>query len=175
MHPFFKLCAPLYKYGMKGDWAAAKRILENNENERLKRAAITKGWSTLLHVAAGANHSHFVKELLGMLQNEDVSLQDIKGNTAFCFAVSSGNMSIAKLLLGRNQYLLKIRGGGGHLPIQFAVMQGKCEMTWFLYGEINGDEFEEPDRKSLFFSSIKTGNHSKHYLFLSHCTVDVLY
>ncbi|XP_052732758.1 uncharacterized protein LOC108321055 isoform X2 [Vigna angularis] len=140
-----------------GDWAAAKRILENNEI--LKHAAITKGWSTLLHVAAGANHSHFVEELLDMLLDKHVLLQDSKGNTAFCFAASSGNMSIANLLLDRNEYLPKIRGGGGYLPIQFAVMQGKCEMTWFLYRKINREEFEEPDRKSLFFSSIKTGNH----------------
>ncbi|KAG2398523.1 uncharacterized protein HKW66_Vig0089960 [Vigna angularis] len=157
MHPLFKFCVPLYKYGMKGDWAAAKRILENNEI--LKHAAITKGWSTLLHVAAGANHSHFVEELLDMLLDKHVLLQDSKGNTAFCFAASSGNMSIANLLLDRNEYLPKIRGGGGYLPIQFAVMQGKCEMTWFLYRKINREEFEEPDRKSLFFSSIKTGNH----------------
>ncbi|WVZ21328.1 hypothetical protein V8G54_008650 [Vigna mungo] len=144
---------------MKGDWAAAKRILQKYD-ERLKHAAITKGWSTLLHVAAGANHSHFVKELLDMLQDDHhVSCQDSKGNTAFCFAASSGNMSIANLLLARNQYLPKIRGGGGHLPIQFAVMQGKCEMTWFLYHNMNREEFEEPDRKSLFFSSIETGNH----------------
>ncbi|XP_047160127.1 uncharacterized protein LOC124830457 [Vigna umbellata] len=157
MHPFFKFCAPLYKYGMKGDWAAAKLILVNND--RLKHAAITKGWSTLLHVAAGANHSHFVEELLRMLDNEHVSLQDIKGNTAFCFAASSGNMSIAKLLIEKSPHLPTVRGGGGYLPIQFAVMQGKCEMTWFLYSEIHREEFEEPDRKSLFFSSIKTGNH----------------
>ncbi|QCE13168.1 somatic embryogenesis receptor kinase 4 [Vigna unguiculata] len=116
MHPFFEFCVPLYKHGMKGNWAAAKWILENND-ERLKHGAITRNWSTLLHVAAGANHSHFVEQLLHMLHDQHVSFQDNKGNPAFCFAASSGNMRIANLLRDRNPHLPTIRGGG-FLPLR---------------------------------------------------------
>lgn len=168
----FEFCVSLYKYALKGNWTAAKRILENND-VRLKHAAITSGWSTLLHVAAGSNHSSFVEGLLQMLEVQDLSLQDNKGNTAFCFAVASGNMRIAKLLIEKYSSLPylpplpTIRGGGGHIPIKFAVMQGKCEMAWFLYNQISIPEFEDRDKISLFFSCIKTGNHSKHLSFLT--------
>ncbi|KAK8466046.1 hypothetical protein PHAVU_009G240677 [Phaseolus vulgaris] len=164
---FFEFCVPLYKYALKGNWTAAKGILENNDG-RLKHAAIAPGWSTLLHVAAGSNHSSFVEGLLQMLEVQHLSLQDNKGNTAFCFAVASGNMRIANLLIEKYPSLpylqnlpslQTIRGGGGYIPIQFAVMQGKCEMTWFLYNQISIQEFEDRDKRSLFFSCVKTGNH----------------
>ncbi|KAK7354751.1 hypothetical protein VNO80_20226 [Phaseolus coccineus] len=161
---FYEFCVPLYKYALKGNWTAAQPILENND-VRLQHAAITSGWSTLLHVAAGSNHSSFVEELLRMLEVQHLSLQDSMGNTAFCFAVASGNMRIANLLIEKYSSLpylpplQTIRGGGGYIPIQFAVMQGRCEMTWFLYNQIRREEFGDRDKSSLFFSCIKTGNH----------------
>ncbi|KAL2340246.1 hypothetical protein Fmac_008186 [Flemingia macrophylla] len=156
MDKFLNLCVPLHKHALCGNWEAAKAIL--NKENRLKHAAIATGWATLLHVAAGANQVQFVKELLNMLDNEQIALQDIKGNTAFAFAVASGNMPIVKLLLGRNEHLPIMRGGGGHTPLQFAVMQGKCDMARYLY-EKTKQVFENQDKKSLFFASIKTGNY----------------
>ncbi|KAL2340224.1 hypothetical protein Fmac_008164 [Flemingia macrophylla] len=156
MDKFLNLCVPLHKHALCGNWEAAKTIL--NKESRLKHAAIATGWATLLHVAAGANQVQFVKELLNILDDEHVALQDIKGNTAFSFAVASGNMTIVKLLMGRNEYLPSMRGGGGHTPLQFAVMQGKCDMARYLYDKTKR-VFENHDRKSLFFASIKTGNY----------------
>ncbi|RDX97396.1 Ankyrin repeat-containing protein [Mucuna pruriens] len=153
---FLELCVPLHKHALEGNWAAARDILE--KDSRLKDAAIASGWPTLLHIAAGTNHVSFVEELLKMLTNEQIALQDMKGNTAFCFAVASGNMHIVQLLMKRNPFLPTIRGGGDHTPIHFAVMQGKFDMAQFLYTETK-EIFEHQDRKSLFFISIKTGNY----------------
>jgi len=153
---FLKFCVPLHKYGLEGNWTEAEVILE--KDERLKHAAITSGWSTLLHVAAGANHVHFVEELLQLLTDEQISLQDGKGNTAFCFAVASGNMRIVELLIKRNPHLPRIRGGEGHTPLKFALMQGKCYMAQFLYDKTR-QVFEESDTESLFFTCVKTGNY----------------
>jgi len=166
-----EFCVPLHKYGLEGNWTEAKVILE--KDKRLKHAAITSGWGTLLHVAAGANHVHFVEELLKMLSDEHISLQDIKGNTAFCFAVASGNMPIVELLLRRELYLPKIRGGGGHTPIKFALMQGKCYMAQFLYDKTK-EVFQDLDIKSLFFTCIKTGNYRMHFLFLTQFLISFL-
>ncbi|KAJ1393090.1 Ankyrin repeat [Sesbania bispinosa] len=127
-HEFFNNCVPLHKFALEGNWPAAKRILD--QDEKLKRAAIASGWPTVLHIAAGANHVHFVEHLLTLLTDEDIILQDIKGNTAFCFAAASGNLKIAQLMLEKNQHLPIIRGGNGFTPVQFAALQGRCKMAY---------------------------------------------
>ncbi|RZB90710.1 uncharacterized protein LOC114367277 [Glycine soja] len=153
---FLSLCVPLYKFALEGNWPAAKVILQ--KDVRLKNAAIAVGWATLLHVAVGANHAPFVKELLQELDNQDIKLKDIKGNTAFCFAAASGNMEIVQLLKQRVENLPIIRGGGDHTPLYFAVMQRKCDMVEYLYDKTK-DVFDVKDRESLFFTSITTRNY----------------
>ncbi|KAL2340215.1 hypothetical protein Fmac_008155 [Flemingia macrophylla] len=162
MDEFLNLCVPLYKHALRGNSGAAKAILDKDKESRLKHAAIAKGWPTLLHVAAGANQVHFVKELLEILDDEHIALQDIKGNTAFSFAVASGNMPIVELLMERNPNLPIMRGGSGHTPLQFAVMQGKCDMTRYLYDKTK-HSFYGQDKESLLFTSINTGNYLKYF------------
>ncbi|KAK7411653.1 hypothetical protein VNO78_03088 [Psophocarpus tetragonolobus] len=156
MDKYLDLCVPLYKYALEGKWLAAKDIL--GKDDRLKHAAIASGWATLLHVAAGTNHFQFVKELLQILDDKYTALQDIKGNTAFCFAVATGNMPIVDLLMEKNPYLPTIRGGSGKTPVEFAVMQGKCDMAQFLYKNTK-EAFDSKDRESLFFTCINNGNY----------------
>ncbi|KAH1041608.1 hypothetical protein GLYMA_09G054100v4 [Glycine max] len=157
MNKFLELCVPLHKLALEGNWQAAKVIL--GKDSRLKHAAIADGWATLLHVAVGANHASFVKELLQEFDNDQyISLQDYRGNTAFCFAVASGNMEIVELLKGRDPHLPTRRGGSDYIPIQFAAMQGNCDMTRYLY-DISKEAFEDTDKIMLFFTFIKTGNY----------------
>nr|KYP34686.1 Ankyrin-2 [Cajanus cajan] len=151
-----ELCVPLHKHALEGNWAAAKRILD--EDGKLRHAAIAKGWPTVLHVAAGANHVDFVDQLLQVLDKEHMALQDMKGNTAFCFAAASGNMDIARLLLHKNSFLPLIRGGNGRTPLHFAAMQGRCHMTRFLY-DLTKPVFQDQDCQLLFFTSIHTANY----------------
>ncbi|MCI62687.1 ankyrin repeat plant-like protein, partial [Trifolium medium] len=40
-----------------------------------------------------------------MLDDNDILLQDFKGNTAFCFAAAAGNIEIVDIMLNRNPYL----------------------------------------------------------------------
>ncbi|RDX81675.1 Ankyrin repeat-containing protein, partial [Mucuna pruriens] len=156
-------CVPLHKHALQGNWPAAKLIL--GKDPRLKHAAIARGWSTLLHVAASANHVPFVDKLLAELDDFHIRLQDSKGNTALCFAAASGNVHIAHSLLKRVPRLLTKRGAGGLTPLHFAVRQRKCAMIKFLYNEMNHtnekeeNEFNDSEKKSLFFSSIITGNY----------------
>ena len=152
------LCVPLVKYALKGNWIEAERIL--CEDRRLINAAITEGWRTVLHVAVGANHVHFVKELLKLLSKEDLELQDIKNNNAFCFAAANGNMEIVDLLLRRNQGLQTIRGVNGMTPLQLATLQGRFEMAMFLYEHTIGI-FEDLDWNKVFFTCINTGIYGK--------------
>ncbi|KAG5006114.1 hypothetical protein JHK85_024656 [Glycine max] len=158
MDKFLKFCVPLHKCALRGNWREAKCILD--EDHRLKHAAITREWSTLLHIAAGANQFVFVEKLLQELNDEHIVLQDSKGQTAFCLAVASGNMPIVRLLNHINPRLLMIRDRNENTPIQFALMQGKSNVAQFLYyNMMDIVEFDDQDKKSLFFTAIKAGNY----------------
>ncbi|KAJ9559239.1 hypothetical protein OSB04_013853 [Centaurea solstitialis] len=77
---FIHTCIPLCKASIKGDWKAAKRILENNRN--LVRYCITENCETALHIAASAESTYFMVELLKMMNREDLLLQTKTGDTA---------------------------------------------------------------------------------------------
>ncbi|OIV95571.1 hypothetical protein TanjilG_30538 [Lupinus angustifolius] len=160
MDNFLKLCVPLHKLALEGNWPASKHILD--QDPRLRRAGIAKGWPTVLHIAAGANQCQFVEELLKLMDEDhdysDLILQDMRGNTAFAFAAAAGNMRIVELMLQRESKLVTIRGGEGVTPLQFAAMQGRCIMAWYLF-DITKHEFRIQDWDLLFFTCINTSNY----------------
>ncbi|KAI4332601.1 hypothetical protein L6164_017496 [Bauhinia variegata] len=151
---FLNQCVPLYKLALKGNWTAAKSILDRDK--KLLRTAIGKGWPTILHVAAGANHVHFVVELLELMDDKDLNLQDHNGNTAFFLAAGTGNVKLAEIMLQRNPYLAKIRGVKKVTPLHFSALQGRSEMTWHLY-PLTVEIFDEEDWSLLFFTCVSTG------------------
>ncbi|KAF7842971.1 ankyrin repeat-containing protein NPR4-like [Senna tora] len=151
---YLSLCVPLHKAALQGDCKAVRHIIE--QDSALLNAAITKGWATVLHVAAGANHVHLVEELVKMMDRSDLELQDYKGNTAFCFAAAVGNMRIAQIMLNENKLLPTIRGGEGVTPVLIAALQGQSEMALDLYPK-SVEILEEWDRTLLFFTCISTG------------------
>ncbi|XP_008231413.1 PREDICTED: uncharacterized protein LOC103330594 isoform X3 [Prunus mume] len=151
---YFKKCVPLYKAAVEGDWEAASRIMI--EDETLLRASITKGWQTVLHVAAGAKQVHFVKELLKQLDKRDLELQDQKGNTALYHAVAAGTVPVAKILMQKNPRLLEIWGGQGLSPLYYAALFGHGKMALYLYPKLI-ELVNEGERGGIFFSCINNG------------------
>ncbi|XP_068339654.1 ankyrin repeat-containing protein ITN1-like isoform X1 [Pyrus communis] len=149
---YLNLCMPLYKAAMKGDWHTTKGIL--NINRTLLTASITKGWETVLHVAAGVkNNINFVEELVKMMDEEDLALQDIKGNTALSFAATTGTVEIAEILIRKNRSLPTIPGGQGMTPLYVAALFGQSKMAWHLYHKTY-ETLDEQSRRFLFFCCI---------------------
>ncbi|XP_054802454.1 ankyrin repeat-containing protein NPR4-like isoform X2 [Prosopis cineraria] len=148
---YLNICVPLYKYAMEGNWEKAKPMLIHDRT--LLKAAIAIECPTVLHIAAGAGHLRFVKELLNLMDESDLDLQDSMGNTAFCFAAAGGNMEMVRLMLKINPFLAKIRGGDGFTPVLFAALQGRDDMARFLYPKTT-DILEEADWNKLFLTCI---------------------
>ncbi|KAH7569664.1 hypothetical protein JRO89_XS06G0234700 [Xanthoceras sorbifolium] len=118
------------------------------------RASITEGEKTVLHVATEAKQTAFVEELVNLMEPEDLMLQDIKHNTAFCFAAAAGNIQIAKIMLTKNASLPKIRGCKGLTPLYMAVMFRKSDMASFLYYQTK-EILTAKDRTALFFVTVR--------------------
>ncbi|BBN67589.1 Ankyrin repeat family protein [Prunus dulcis] len=68
-----------------------------------------KGMGNCLHIAAGAKHVHFVKELVQMMDAEDLALQDNKQNTALSFAAAAGTSEMAEYLYPRTHEIFDER------------------------------------------------------------------
>ncbi|TXG71883.1 hypothetical protein EZV62_000462 [Acer yangbiense] len=163
---YFQICVPLRKAALKGNLKEVYDILEVHEEildrSSLLRMAITKGHATILHVAAGAGKTSFVEEMINSNSiqpsnyESTLQLQDLNGNTSFCFAAAAGYVEIAKIMLGKNRNLTAIHGNHGKTPLYMAVMFGQKEMAAYLY-EIPGINLNPDERTALFFKSITTG------------------
>ncbi|KAI4332210.1 hypothetical protein L6164_017138 [Bauhinia variegata] len=151
---YMKICKPLYDLALQGNWKNVSPILE--KNPELRKAAITKGWKTILHVAAGTHHVHFVQELVRSMDKDELELQDYNGNTALFSAATTGNLQIAEILVKKNESLPTIRDKESVFPVQFAALQGQSGMAKYLY-EKSSKEFGEEDYKKLFLACVKNG------------------
>lgn len=157
---------PLYKASLKGDWETASKIIV--EDRDIVHAIITRGSQTVLHVAAGAGHDHFVEQLVKFyLRGDDLKVPDAKGNTAFCFAVAAGNMSMAKLMIDTNGTLPQISGGEGMSPLYMAALFGHEEMAFYLYPQFKEKVTNDiRERDGIFFTCIKNDLYGKCFLLL---------
>ncbi|XVE52779.1 hypothetical protein DITRI_Ditri02bG0151000 [Diplodiscus trichospermus] len=157
----------LFTAVLKGDWKAAKSIMERDD--RYVNSSVTEEFQTSLHVAAGAKHTDFVKKLVNWRQIRLIDLlrkQDENGNTAFCHAVMAGSILVAEILLDKDPELALIRGGQDSLPLIIAVVFGHHDMALRLFRKTKTHlcHLEGKDRKEIFFACIETDMLGK-YIF----------
>ncbi|KAI9126509.1 hypothetical protein K1719_002105 [Acacia pycnantha] len=152
---FLDICVPLFKYASEGNWEKAEPIFED---KKLLTAGIAKGWTTALHVAAGAGHVDFVKKLVALTNESDLVLQDFNGSTALSFAAIAGNLEIVELLYQKNNTLPKIRSRIGLTPILLAALQGRANVANYLYPLTTDDNnFDVAEWNKLFLTCIDSG------------------
>ncbi|KAK1568176.1 hypothetical protein Q3G72_021424 [Acer saccharum] len=123
----------LYAAAVKGDWGTAKSIFENYPEDI--QARISKAGDTALHIAAAANRTLFVKELVNSrhMNVDYLATTNYDENTAFCLVAAAGNMELVDLMLVKNEELARTPGKKNLLPIQMAALLGKETMVQHLY------------------------------------------
>nr|GEV40548.1 hypothetical protein [Tanacetum cinerariifolium] len=149
---FFKICAPLYKASMEGDWQTAENTLRDHESRRstLLRCSITENCETMLHIAVSSEHPIFVQNLVNIMPNADLGLLNLNGNTALGLAAITGNIKIAKILVNGNRGLLTMENKKGMIPLYIAVLYGKQGMVSYLYDETNSNPWTDKDKKWVY-------------------------
>ncbi|KAA8541269.1 hypothetical protein F0562_025232 [Nyssa sinensis] len=129
---YLKKYVPLHIAALKGDWKAAKGIIE--QNPELINAHITEGQDTALHVAAAVGHVHFLKKLVDQMDEHHLETQNNMRNTALSFAAATGNVRIAKYMVTKNPRLPSIRGPQAKSPLYYAALLGRRDMVEYLRG-----------------------------------------
>ena len=140
---------------MNGDWKAVKDM------PNIQRK-ITKKEETTLHIAAAANQEVFVKNLMKRLSSENLTAENIVGNTALTYAAATGNVNIAKEMLKKNSNLPNL--GSGVKPLLVAASLGHSQMVQFLYSETKGIVcgWNENEQAKLFITCVEGDLYGKH-------------
>ncbi|KAI3821760.1 hypothetical protein L1987_09332 [Smallanthus sonchifolius] len=148
---YIKLGVPLYEAAIKGDWKAAKRILDTQPD--LIRSAITENYETLLHVAASAESTKAVEEfvinLVHLMEKNDLELQNKNYNTALSLAAAAGNVKTAMIMVKKNPVVIEIPGNNRTMPLYMAALFAKPEMVRYLYRlskKMSGDFWSHDNR-----------------------------
>ncbi|PWA61993.1 outer envelope protein of 80 kDa [Artemisia annua] len=68
----------------------------------------TENHKTAIHIAASAKNIKFVEALVGLMEKEDLELQNKSSNTALCLAAAAANTRMAKIMVDKNKSLLTI-------------------------------------------------------------------
>ncbi|KAG6769289.1 hypothetical protein POTOM_024909 [Populus tomentosa] len=143
----------LYQAALSGDWDTAEGIYESFPGE--VNARITKRGETALHIAAAAEHTHFVKQLVGKMSIEALTYKNEAGNTAFCFAAISGVEALANVMMETGRDLAMTRGRENLLPIYMAALLGHRGMVSYLYDETK-EQLTDSDRITLLVALINS-------------------
>ncbi|CAK9136897.1 unnamed protein product [Ilex paraguariensis] len=90
---------------------------------------ITGASETALAVAVRSlTRNHFVKNLVGKMSENDLTMVNDYGSTPLHIAASSGNTEAAKLLVEKNTSLLYLQNRYKNLPLHVAAARGKRDM-----------------------------------------------
>ena len=143
----------LFHAALSGDWEAAEGIYDLFPGE--VNARITKRGETALHIAAAAEHTHFVKMLVERMSAEALTYKNEAGNTSFCFAAISGVEALAKVMMDIKRDLAMTRGRENLLPIYMAALMGHRGMVSYLYDETK-EQLTDGDRITLLVALINS-------------------
>lgn len=84
----------------------------------------------------------------------DMTMQNKYGNTALCFAATSGIVRIAQLIVNKNEDLPLIRGFSNLTPLFMAVSYKRKLMATYLFAVTDIFQLTPEDQIELLIASI---------------------
>ncbi|KAJ0016446.1 hypothetical protein Pint_12323 [Pistacia integerrima] len=117
----------LYQAALSGDWSIAEGIYKKHKNDI--RARISKEGDTALHIAAAAEQTDFLKNLVDNINKEYLATTNYAGNTAFCLAAVSGNVELAQVMMNKmNKEDLTAKKGAGRTAYCLSAESQRVEV-----------------------------------------------
>ncbi|KAD2804932.1 hypothetical protein E3N88_38309 [Mikania micrantha] len=126
----------LYEASIVGDWETGKVILDKSP-DFVRDIGPWKDLGTTLHMATTPDETkftlNFIKNLVHMMNMEDLEIKNKYSNTAFWLACFSGKTKMAMIMMEKNPSLPDIRGNNELLPLSVCAVTGTHELVKFLY------------------------------------------
>lgn len=110
---------------------------------------------TALHIAAGAKHVSFVKNLVDLSSPEDMAVRNRVGNTALTFAAISGVVSIAKAMVKKHFFLPNIHLPSNPIPLLTAIAFERKDMASFLWRHTTFELLNTSQQLDLLITAIR--------------------
>ncbi|KAH9795619.1 PGG domain-containing protein [Citrus sinensis] len=149
-----------YRAALNGDWAVAKSIYDVYEGEI--GIAIAKRGDTALRIAAAGKYIEFVKELVKIMEAEDLAKPNKHGGTALSYAAASGRENVALQLCRDRPKLATLRAGDCAEDVEVQRLQA-LKLVERLCGKVallSDSEISRLISKpgALIFDAAKQGN-----------------
>ncbi|KAD2804954.1 hypothetical protein E3N88_38331 [Mikania micrantha] len=142
----------LYEASIVGDWKTGKIILDKRP-DFVRIIGPWKDLGTTLHMATTPDENNFtlnfIKNLVHMMNMEDLEIKNKYSNTAFWLACFSGKTKMAMIMMEKNPSLPNIRGNNELLPLSVCGMTGTHELVKFLYKysqKMTGNHWTDKDK-----------------------------
>ncbi|XP_048235320.1 uncharacterized protein LOC8280665 isoform X2 [Ricinus communis] len=135
----------LFESVMRGNW---NEVAVAYENPVVQQQKITASEETALHMAVRFGKTRVVRELVGMIEENNafrvLELSNDKGNTALHLAAALGNVPICYCIATKDPSgeLMKKQNSKGETPLFLAALHGKKEAFScldFLFKETHGN------------------------------------
>ncbi|KAD2804949.1 hypothetical protein E3N88_38326 [Mikania micrantha] len=150
----------LYEASVVGDWETGKSILD--ERPDLLRIDPLGNFGTALHMATTADETkftlNFVKNLVDMMEEEDLEIKNAISNTAFWRACLTGKTKMAMIMMKKNPRLPDIRGNKESFPLCVCARSGTHELVKILYNysqKMKGSHWTNKDRSRTLFHCVE--------------------
>lgn len=96
----------------------------------------------------------FVEKLIDTMTLDDMVIINTHGNTALCFAATSGVVRIAELMVKKNKDLPLIRGFGNATPLFMAISYQRKQMASYLFSVTDRKQLTSQDQIELLIATI---------------------
>ncbi|XP_024023196.1 ankyrin repeat-containing protein ITN1 [Morus notabilis] len=141
-----------YGAALNKDWNALKNFYELHKE--FVTASLTVTGDTALHIAVHSGNTQLVRSLLNQILGDDkgnesplfhsfieelapLRRKNEYGDTALHEAASRGHLEIVKLLLDRDEELLKVKNNRGETPLFRAAAFGQTKVVRFLASRVD--------------------------------------
>ncbi|XP_022853555.1 uncharacterized protein LOC111375000 isoform X2 [Olea europaea var. sylvestris] len=105
----------------------------SNAEHPIAPIAQQKRGDRMLHIAAAAKRTAFVSNLVEHLEERELELTNIYGETAFYVAARSEVVEIANVMYAKNRQLPRIENKSGMTPLEMAIFLRNRKMVEYLY------------------------------------------
>ncbi|XP_050364603.1 uncharacterized protein LOC126783223 [Argentina anserina] len=121
----------LFQIAMKSEWEDVVQAYK--QNKRAHKARITKSGDTALHIAVLDGQQKHVDELVKLVSEEELKLQNKRGNTPLHFAAAQGNVTMCQYIAKKSPFLVSILNKDKETPLFLAALHGKKDAFLYLH------------------------------------------